>query len=662
MMRAGGFIIIAAGLVLAACGGGDDGGISPGASTDTPPVGCTGSCATAATFLTVDDVQDVIARAVAEAQARNQPATIAVVDRVGNVLGVFQMSGAPTTITIQSSSTTPVSGGLEGVNIIPSTLAAIAKAVTGAYLSSEGNAFSTRTASQIVQEHFNPLERFASSGPLSGVQFSSLPCSDLTNRFVTGGVPGAGPMRTPLGLSADPGGFPLYKSGTVVGGVGVLADGIYTLDQNITDKDTDVDEAIAVAATFGRAAPDDRRANRLTVDGRALRFSDMSEADLVSQPRTPPTFASVSGSLGALVTVPGYNDGVVLAGTAFGQPASGIRPDTLDYPGLDAFVLVDNTNTERFRPRAGTEASGALTDSEVREILRGALGIANRARGQIRRPLGDLARVTVSVVDSNGVILGVARTRDAPLFGIDVSLQKARTAAFFSSAAAGAQLAGLPDAVYLNGGLTVLRNEPLGQYVTAMQTFTGLPNALTDGQTAITSRTIGNLARVFYPDGIDGNAAGPLAKPLGQWSVFDTGVQLDLVYNALVQHVGFVLGIAPDVPQNCTGVSGFNAMFAVSGAVPVLANGIQIFPGSAPVYRDRTLVGAVGVSGDGVDQDDMVAFLGLQDAANRLGGFAQAPTDMRADQVLPQGARLRYISCPQAPFIDSSTGEPCRGF
>ena len=41
------------------------------------------------TFLTVADVQDVIARAVAEAQARNAPATIAVVDRVGNVLGVF---------------------------------------------------------------------------------------------------------------------------------------------------------------------------------------------------------------------------------------------------------------------------------------------------------------------------------------------------------------------------------------------------------------------------------------------------------------------------------------------------------------------------------------------------------------------------------------------
>jgi uncharacterized protein GlcG (DUF336 family) len=611
-----------------------------------------------------------------------------VVDRVGNVLAVFAMNGAPDTITITSRDPNgPVDGGLEGVNIIPASLAAIAKAVTGAYLSSEGNAFSTRTASQIVQEHFSPGERLASSGPLSGVQFSQLPCSDLSRRFA-GGMPDAGPKRSPLGLSADPGGFPIYKGGTPVGGVGVLADGIYSLDRTITDDDADddgrdegdddaedddddsqngsldpnVDEVIALAATFGLAAPEDRRASRLTVDGRALRFSDADLDDLKASTNAPPTFASINGTAGALMPVTGYFAGTVLQGTPFGQPSSGIRPDSLDYPGLDAFVLVDPTNTERFRPRAGTEAANALTDTEVREILRSALKTANRTRAQIRRPLGLPAAVTISVVDSSGVILGIARTRDAPLFGIDVSLQKARAATFFSSAQAAAQLTALPDAVYLKGDLTVLRNEPLGQYVTAMQGFTGLPNALGDGQLAITSRAIGNLARVFYPDGIDGNGAGPLAKPMGEWSIFSTGVQLDLVYNALVQHVGFVLGAAPaDVPTNCTGVSGFNAMFAPSAPIPTIANGIQIFPGSAPIYRDRTLVGAIGVSGDGVDQDDLVAFYGLEDASNRVGGFDQAPQDMRADQLLPQGARLRYISCPQAPFTDSSDAEPCRG-
>src|SRR5690606_17085790 len=153
------------------------------------------------------------------------PATIAVVDRVGNVLAVFRMAGAPGQARI------PDAPNGQNVDIqglaVPSEAAAIAKAITGAYLSSGGNAFSTRTASMIVQEHFPPAPTTAGleSGPLFGVQFSQLPCSDLNARF--GGPGGAmiGPKRSPLGLSADPGGFPLYKDGVVVGGVGAVADG-----------------------------------------------------------------------------------------------------------------------------------------------------------------------------------------------------------------------------------------------------------------------------------------------------------------------------------------------------------------------------------------------------------------------------------------------------
>src|SRR6185436_5822358 len=200
-----------------------------------------------------------------------------------------------------------------------------------------------------------------------------------------------------------------------------------------------------------RSAPEDRRANRITVDGKSLRFSDSNFADVQSETRMPPTFASLNGSAGALVTVPGYFGGTVIDGTAFGQPTSGIRPDTQDFSGLDAFVLVDAANAERFRPRAGTEASGGLTADEVRQILTGAVKTANRARAQIRRPTGSPARVTISVVDSSGVILGVVRTRDAPVFGIDVSLQKARTAAFFSSAQAAVAVNALPPAGYLKG-------------------------------------------------------------------------------------------------------------------------------------------------------------------------------------------------------------------
>lgn len=645
-------------VLLSACSGGSTtqvGGVDPA----TPDSGCSGTCADTATSLSIADVEQVVAQAVAEAQARGVSASIAVVDRVGNVLAVFRMSGAAPSVTIQSPGAA-IDGGLESVNIVPDSLAAIAKAMTAAYLSSEGNAFTTRTASQIVQEHFNPRDNQQPGGPLFGVQFSQLPCSDLLTRF-SGGTAEVGPHRSPLGLSADPGGMPLYKAGTPVGGVGVISDASYSLDADISDKDIDDDELIALAASNGRAAPAERRANRIAVDGRLLRFSDGDESDLLSDPNQAPTFASINNIAGSLLAVPGYTAAVIRTGLAYGHAASGIRPDVLDFPGLDAFVLVDAADSERFRPIAGTDGVNALTAIEVQSILSEALQLANQSRAQIRRPAGTPARVSISVVDSNGVVLGIVRGRDAPVFGTDVSLQKARTAAFFSSASAAALLAGVPAATYLDGGLVVLRDEPLAQYVTAAQSFLGIPTALTDGAVAFSDRSGGNLSRPFFPDGVTGNPAGPFSKPAGEWSPFSTGLQLDLVYNALIQHVGFTLSLAPDTPMNCTGIDGFDDAFAVAGAIPQLANGTQIFPGSVPIYRGAQLLGAIGVSGDGVDQDDMIAFLGLHRAANALGGFGNAPNQMRADTLTPQGVRLRYINCPVTPFIDNDDQNVCEG-
>src|SRR5580692_7165341 len=54
--------------------------------------------------LAVSDVEQIFAQATAEAQARKLPATIAVVDRVGNVLGIFQTTGAAgSTFTINGA-------------------------------------------------------------------------------------------------------------------------------------------------------------------------------------------------------------------------------------------------------------------------------------------------------------------------------------------------------------------------------------------------------------------------------------------------------------------------------------------------------------------------------------------------------------------------------
>jgi uncharacterized protein GlcG (DUF336 family) len=658
--------LFAAAALTACGGGGDDPTSAPGLPSSTTPAAadCSGDCGTADSRLQVADVQAVIARAVTEAQARNARATIAVVDRVGNVLGVFVMNGAAATVTLRSTAEgeATIDGGLEGVAIVPATMAAIAKAITGAFLSSEGNAFSTRTASQIVQSHFNPGEYLAPGGPLFGVQFSQLPCSDLNLRALgPGSAATAGPQRSPLGLSADPGGFPLYIDGAPVGGVGVVADGLYGLDDNILDIDTDLDEAIALAATAGHPAPPARRADRITADGKTLRYTDIEYAALSSAIASPPAFASLS-AIGSLVAVTGYTEATLRGGTAFGQRESGVTADRLDYPGLDAFVLVDAAGNERFRPRAGSDGVDALTETEVRTILFNALRIAQRSRAQIRKPLGLPARVSITVVDSQGEILGIVRSRDAPVFGLDVSVQKARTATLLSSATAASVLNDLPSAVYLDEGLEVLRSEALGQYVGAFQRFIGVPAAFTDGRYAFSSRAVGNLARPFYPDGVDLNDAGPLSKPAGQWSPLSTGLQLDVVYNAIIHHVAHVTGLAPDVPRNCSGISGFDTGFTVREPSTLLANGLQIFPGGVPLYRGNTLIGGIGVSGDGVDQDDMVAFLGVATAQLGSNGPQHASAERRADQLEPFGSRLRYVNCPQSPFLDSNEQEPCRGY
>jgi uncharacterized protein GlcG (DUF336 family) len=622
------FTTIAALLVLSLCSACGDGG---GATAYVAPAPLD------SVSLSVADVEQVLAQGVAEAKARDLKATFAVTDRVGNVLAVYQMSGAGPTVDIVSG--LGVDGGLDGVrNTIPATLAAISKAITGAYLSSSGNAFSTRTANQIIQKNFNPGEANQPSGPLSGVQFSQLSCSDLVRRFSDGSI---GPKHAPLGLAGDPGGLPLYKNGVVVGGVGVMADGIYGLDLDITDTDSNPDELIAVAASSSFRAPDAIRANRITADGRSLRYVD-SEA-IISNPAA----ATVASLLpGEFIAVTGYSTSAARAGVAMGTLGSGIQPDTSTLTSVKAWVVTDAAGVNRYPARDSTNPTTALngiTQQEVTQLLLSALNVANSARGQIRIPLGASAQVTVTIVDASGAVLGLAKTPDAPLFGIDVALQKARSANFFSSASAATDLQALPPAAYINS-----TSSSIASYVSNARSFFNSAQLLT-GNTAFSTRALGNIHRPTFPDGIAGSPNGPLSKSVAQWSPFNVGLQLDLVYNQLVQSI-----VANDFSQGCTGLSS-------------LPNGIQIFPGGMPIYRGTQLIGAIGVSGDGVDQDDMVALLGLARAGQALAAagsthpISNAPALIRADQLTPQGTRLRYAQCPQSPFNGSSEQNVCAG-
>ncbi len=645
-------------LALAACGGG---GGSPGGGggggnptptpTPAPPPSGRLYADPAQRALSAGDVQRVVAQAVGEAQARGLSATVAVVDRVGNVLAVFSMNGAPDrtrvsrrTLGGSASATTQV--GLQGVEV-PTTAAAIAKAITGAYLSSGGNAFSTRTASQIVQEHFPPAPSTAGleSGPLFGVQFSQLPCSDLSTRAMQGMI---GPQRSPLGLAADAGGFPLYKDGVVVGGIAVEGDGIYGFDPNILDRDDDAEEIAARAGTQGFVAPRAIQADRIPVDGTTLRYSD-SESATLGPLQT--NFGAINGPAGTLVPVPGYFDGTLRGGTAYGSEASGIRPSSAgEFANRDAYVLTNGAGAGRYPIRAGTDAASnaaPLTAAEVRAILEEAFAVMSRARAQIRRPLDSRMQASISLVDTHGAVLGIVRSPDGPIFGTDVSLQKARTAAFFSNAVAAQQLSAGPPII--------------ARYVPRVRSFLGDPTALT-GTFAFADRSGGNLSRPYFPDGEVGSISGPLSveRP-EQFSPFATGLQTDLVAPAIGAQVGFIFsgGAGPDVPRGCTELP------PAPGGQKRLANGIQIFPGSVPIYRGNQLVGGIGVSGDGIDQDDMVSFLGLHNGGQRAGGIGNARVEIRADRIVVavngRNVRLRFVNCPFAPFLDDPKQNVCEG-
>lgn len=521
--------------------------------------------------LTVADVQTVIAQAVSKAVAMNRQVTVSVTDKEGNLLGTFSMTGAPATTLIRSVGT--AGQGLENLSV-PSSAASHSKAGTAGIFSTGGNAFTTRTASFIIQEHFPPGIDNRPGGPLYGVQFSTLPCSDIA---IAG---------LPLGLSGDPGGLPLYKNGVAVGGVGVEGNGLYTVDRNPMDDDFSAEETIAVYGTRGFESPALIRGDNILVEGIRLPFANTVDTTTVT--------AIPFGSLPGAVTSP-----------IAAAPASDFVPGVLG--GVNG----------QFSSRFPTVAGSNLTAAEVNAILAAAVQNANRVRAGIRQPLGSNARVTIAVVDTNGVVLGIFRQLDAPVFGLDVSVQKARSSNFFARVDAGAKLTAAG----------------FGSYVTRASA----DGLALNGSVAFSDRGIGFLHRPLFPDGINGTSAGPFSKELVDWSPFNVGLQLDLSSSVL---------ISPPPPICRGAIYEKWKMIAPCPCttIPELKNGLQIFAGGIPLYRGSTHVGGIGVSGDGIDQDDLIAAAG---AAN----FAP-PAAIRSDNFFVRNVRLPFLKFPARPYLD----------
>lgn len=245
-------------------------------------------------------------------------------------------------------------------------------------------------------------------------------------------------------------------------------------------------------------------------------------------------------------------------------------------------------------------------------------------RGQIRtRVLNDPTSANIIDDPEPGLIRGQLRLTKEEVTSI-LSLAARRAA----TTRAGIRLPrGQPAQVFI----TVVNNpdapdvEPkvLGTFRTADATIFSWDVAAQKARTAIffssdqrafSTRTVGFLSQSLFPPGIENTTPGNFYGLQERFSMFAGTNTLN----------GVVV----------TGVPELN---------PSLPNGITIFPGGFPLYRNGVLIGAIGISGDGVDQDDIIGASGTRDFL--------APVNIRADRFTYRGARLPYAKFPRNPSL-----------
>lgn len=464
--------------------------------------------------LTAADVQTVIQNA---ATAVNAPVVIAVTDRNGNILGVFRKTGAPATAIGNFS------------KVVPTDELAVGLARTASFFSNDQAPLSSRTVRFISGTHFPLGISFTPNGALYGIENTNrgcplnvpyLPGKALPPATAINGTsPGLGiitgkaDVNDGLQSAVNPGGVPLFKNGSLAGGVGVAG----------------ASDAVDEYAAFTASAASGFGANP-----------------------APPGVVVIDG-----VSLPFVNQTTLPAGSSTGTFTGTYEVAAVASPG-------PVPEGDLMTPVAGP--LGGLSASEVTTILNQAENTANATRALIRLPLGSRAKMAIAVSDLDGRIIGLRRMHDATVFSLDVAVAKARNMAWFNGA-----------------GVVDLPGIPAG--------------------TASTNRTISFGAQPMFPPGIDNSGAGPFFALY----TFDTA----------------------------------NPCSQGSQPANMNQNGIVFFPGSVPLYKNGTLVGGLGVSGDGVDQDDFVTNGGAQ-------GF-MAPLSIRADNIFIRGVRMPFLKFPRNP-------------
>jgi uncharacterized protein GlcG (DUF336 family) len=431
-----------------------------------------------------------------------------------------------------------------------------------------------------------------------------------------GYISGLLPTAQSRGIGTLPGGIPLFKNNTLVGGIGVFFPGTtgYATEENSSLND---------AGFFNPKKPDlSMEAEYIAFvaagGSRMAGFSFTTENSVTKQGLEPfPKGDDFNLPFGRIDLVGISLDifgGHSRQGPAnlvgfgktlgTGNPASGVNMpvDTMGDTFLPGALV-----PQGWLVIPHDSADGTITAADVTSIIERGVSEANQVRAAIRLPLNSSARMVFAVSDEQGNILGIYRMPDATFFSIDVAVAKARNVAYYDNAS---QL------------------QPIDQ-------VPGLPKGV-----AMTARTFRFLSLPYFPEGININPPGPFSI-LNETGVRENGTpQTAASFQTVVGFTAFN-------PQ-----ANFHDPFN-----PLNQNGVVFFPGSAPLYKDvsgngqKVLVGGLGVSGDGVDQDDDVTF---QAAV----GFEPPPNVARADQVFVRNVRLPYQKFNRQPHLPLHSPPP----
>jgi uncharacterized protein GlcG (DUF336 family) len=599
-----------------------------------------------------DQVAQLLARAAAA--TASDDGIVAVVDRGGNILGVRveghvapQITGDPEKLAF----------AIDG---------AVAEARTAAMFASDGTPLTSRTIQFISQSTITQREVESDpaitdpNSPLAGPGYVApvgtgghfppdipfTPQVDLfaiehTNRDVINPPPGSTtvPLRfnidpafvppgkelspllsyaetlmtpaelldpavakpPPRGIGTLPGGIPLMEDGVLVGGIGVFFPGTTgfataensslsaTHDPSKPDRSLEA-EFVALAAAGGSSAagfPVGTLGGIPALPGFDLPFPRIDLQGITLDTIGP------GGDQGPANLV-SYADANL--GVGLGNPVSGADVP-VDAGGDRYRAGVTVPDGWLVLPHDGVGLSAA----DVQKMIEQGIAEAEQVRAQIRAPDGSRTRMTFAVTDSTGAVLGLYRMPDATVFSLDVAVAKARNTAYY--------------------------DDP--NQLQAIDQVPGLPKGV-----SLTNRTFRYLAGARFPDGIDGAPPGPFsilnAPGIDPQTGLNTGPPLPAAaYN------GTVLGYDSFHPG-----TNFHA-----ATMPQNQNGVVFFPGSSAVYKPGAsgpaVVGGFGVSGDGVDQDDVVTATGVT-------GYG-APAALTADQFFVSGVRLPYFKFPRNP-------------